>query len=92
MVFPHIQVAAFGQDMKKIGLTDQRIVTIGKQLIRSRIIQTQAIFAQGSGKAKKEWTADQEVQLRKLAKRKRSSTGFSDDELVGTPEPYKAAC
>ena len=76
------QVAAFGEDMKTIGLTDQRIVTIGKQLIRSRIIQTQAIFAQGSGKAGKEWTVEQEVQLRKLAKRRRSSTGFSDDELV----------
>ena len=84
-------MAAFGEDMKKIGLTEQRVVTIGKQLIRSRIIQTQAIFAQGSGKARKEWTADREVQLRKLAKRRRSSTGFSDDELVGAPEPYKAA-
>ena len=71
--------------MKKLGLTDQRIVTIGKQLIRSRIIQTQAIFAQDSGKPRKEWTTDQEQHLRKLAKRKRSSTGFSDDDnqLVG---------
>ena len=78
---PLHQVVAFGKDMKKLGLTDQRIVTIGKQLIRSRIIQTQAIFEAGSGgKGKREWTGEQEQQLRKLAKRKRTHTGFSDDD------------
>lgn len=71
--------------MQTLGLTDQRIVTMGKQLIRNRMLQTQAIFAQDGGKPKTEWTAEEEQQLRKLAKRHRSVTSFSDDDnqLVG---------
>lgn len=74
------QVAVFSKDMKKLGIADQRIVTMGKQLIRNRIIQTQTLFAHSSGKPKREWTGEQEQQLRKLAKRRRAATGFSDDD------------
>ena len=72
--------------MKKLGVTDQRIVTVGKQLIRNRIIQTRALLAHSSGKPRREWTGQQEQDLRKLAKRRRAATGFSDDDnqLVGT--------
>ncbi len=75
-------MAAFGEDMAKHGLSEKRLVTLGKQLIRNRIIQTQAVFA---SRPKKEWTGEEEQQLRKLAKRRRTASGMSDDDtqLVG---------
>ena len=71
--------------MKKHGLTEQRLVTIGKQLIRSRIIQTQAVFAQGNGKPKRQWSVNGEQALHRKTKRLRSATTLSDNnnQLVG---------
>ena len=63
--------------MAKHGLSEKRLVTLGKQLIRNRIIQTQAVFA---SRPKKEWTGEEEQQLRKLAKRRRTASGMSDDD------------
>jgi len=70
-------VATFGEDMAKHGLSEKRLVTLGKQLIRNRIIQTQAVFA---SRPKKEWTGEEEQRLRKLAKRRRTASGMSDDD------------
>ncbi|KAL0042386.1 hypothetical protein WJX77_010878 [Trebouxia sp. C0004] len=70
-------VATFGEDMTKHGLSEKQLVTLGKQLIRNRIIQTQAVFA---SRPKKEWTAEEEQRLRKLAKRRRTPSGMSDDD------------
>ncbi len=72
-----LKVATFGEDMAKHGLSEKRLVTLGKQLIRNRIIQTQAVFA---SRPKKEWTGEEEQQLRKLAKRRRTASGMSDDD------------
>ncbi len=63
--------------MAKHGLSEKRLVTLGKQLIRNRIIQTQAVFA---SRPKKEWTGEEEQRLRKLAKRRRTASGMSDDD------------
>ncbi|KAA6429373.1 MAG: hypothetical protein FRX49_00767 [Trebouxia sp. A1-2] len=70
-------VATYGADMAKHGVSEKRLVTLGKQLIRNRIIQTQAVFA---SKPKKEWTGEEEQRLRKLAKRRRTASGMSDDD------------
>ena len=76
-------MAAFGEDMKRHGMGEKQLVMLGKQLIRSRIIQTQAVFA---SKPKKEWTGQEEQQLRKLAKRRRQPTGMSDDDALVLPQ------
>lgn len=70
-------MATYGADMAKHGVSEKRLVTLGKQLIRNRIIQTQAVFA---SKPKKEWTGEEEQRLRKLAKRRRTASGMSDDD------------
>jgi len=72
-----LKVATFGEGMAKHGLSEKRLVTLGKQLIRNRIIQTQAVFA---SRPKKEWTGEEEQRLRKLAKRRRTASGMSDDD------------
>lgn len=73
----NLKVAVFGEKMAGYGMSEKRLVTLGKQLIRNRIIQTQAVFAT---KPKKEWTGEEEQTLRRLAKRRRSATGMSDDD------------
>lgn len=77
--------------MARYGFSEKQLVTLGKQLIRHRLIQTQAVFAT---KPQKEWTGAEEQQLRKLAKRRRTATGMSDDDtqLVGSQQLVHDRC
>lgn len=63
--------------MTRLGLTEKWLVSLGKQLIRKNIIQTQEM----SGKQKRDWSGQQEEQLRGLVKRPRSHGHVPNEEV-----------
>ena len=63
--------------MTRLGLTEKWLVSVGKQLIRKNVIQTQDM----SGKQKRDWTGQQEEKLRGTVKRPRLHAQGTNDEV-----------
>lgn len=70
-------MAAFGEDLARLALSDKWLMTVGKQLIRTHVIQTQASM---SGKQKRSQKDPGEQQLSPSKRqRKRKSTSDKND-------------
>lgn len=70
-------MAAFGEDLARLALSDKWLMTVGKQLIRTHVIQTQASV---SGKQKRSQKDPEEQQLSpSKQQRKRKSTSDKND-------------
>ena len=80
---PDLQMAAFGNDLARHALTDKWLMTAGKQLIRTQVLQTAA----PPGKQIRVRDEDQKEAVPGLSKRPRKSMAQKGTQQVQTCTP-----